>query len=87
MRTTIDIPDELFRRAKATAALEGGTLKDLVTEALRDYLDRRGEPATELRGWRRVFGMASSEEDRAELARIDAIIEEECERIFPEEWE
>lgn len=30
MRTTIDLPDELFRRAKARAALDGVKLKDLI---------------------------------------------------------
>lgn len=35
MRTTVDIPDELFRRAKSEAALQGRKLKDLVEEGLR----------------------------------------------------
>jgi len=35
MRTTVDIPDELFRQAKAVAALQGRKLKDLVEEGLR----------------------------------------------------
>lgn len=38
MKTTIDIPDELFREAKSRAALEGIKLKELVTEALREKL-------------------------------------------------
>ncbi len=35
MRTTVDIPDELFRRAKSEAALRGRKLRDLVEEGLR----------------------------------------------------
>jgi len=35
MRTTVDIPDDLFRRAKSEAALRGRKLKDLVEEGLR----------------------------------------------------
>ena len=35
MKTTFDIPDELFREAKATAARNGGKLKDLVADGLR----------------------------------------------------
>lgn len=35
MKTTLEIPDELFREAKAKAALEGRKLKDLVAEGLR----------------------------------------------------
>jgi len=34
MRTTIDLPDDLYRRAKATAALRGMKLKDLVAEMI-----------------------------------------------------
>ena len=35
MRTTIDLPDALFRRAKAEAAMRGYRLKDLIEEGLR----------------------------------------------------
>jgi hypothetical protein len=40
MRTTIDIPDELFRRVKSEAALRGKKLKDLVEEGLRTVVDK-----------------------------------------------
>ena len=39
MKTTIEVPDELYRRAKATAALHGRKLKDLVEEGLRLVLE------------------------------------------------
>ena len=35
MRTTVDIPDDLLRRAKSEAALTGRKLKDLVEAGLR----------------------------------------------------
>ena len=35
MKTTVEMPDELYRRAKAAAALRGRRLKDLVEEGLR----------------------------------------------------
>ena len=35
MRTTIEVPDGLYRRAKTMAALRSCTLKDLVVEGLR----------------------------------------------------
>jgi hypothetical protein len=35
MRTTVELPDDLFRQAKARAALQGRALKDLVAEGLR----------------------------------------------------
>jgi hypothetical protein len=34
MRTTIDLPDTLFRKTKATAALRGSTMKELIVRAL-----------------------------------------------------
>lgn len=39
MRTTIEVPDDLYRRAKAEAALHGRTLRDLVEEGLRLVLE------------------------------------------------
>ena len=35
MRTSIDIPDGLFREAKARAAMEGRSLKDVILRGLR----------------------------------------------------
>ena len=35
MKTTVEIPHELYRRAKAEAALRGRKLKDLIEEGLR----------------------------------------------------
>jgi hypothetical protein len=31
MRTTLDLPDDILRRVKAKAALQGSTIKELVT--------------------------------------------------------
>ena len=39
MKTTVDIPDELFREAKSRAAREGIKLRELVAEALREKLN------------------------------------------------
>ncbi len=43
MRTTVDIPDELFRAAKRVAADKGCTLRQLMTDALKHELT--GSPA------------------------------------------
>jgi hypothetical protein len=40
MKTTLEIPDPLFKRVKARAALEGTKLKDIVASALSAYLVR-----------------------------------------------
>jgi hypothetical protein len=46
MRTTLDLPDELFRQVKAKAALDGATLKDLLTRYVADGLRQSGAPAS-----------------------------------------
>lgn len=38
MRTTVDIPESLLRRARARAALDGIKMMDVVNEALSRYL-------------------------------------------------
>jgi hypothetical protein len=50
MKTTIDLPDPLFRRAKATAAVEGVTLKHFITEAVAKKLDGGAK-----KSWREVL--------------------------------
>jgi hypothetical protein len=40
MRTTIDLPDEVFRQAKARAALEGRKFKELIAEYVEQGLTR-----------------------------------------------
>jgi hypothetical protein len=44
MRTTIDLPDELYRQVKARAALAGLTLKDLITRYVEQGLNQ-SDPA------------------------------------------
>lgn len=40
MKTTLEIPDELYREAKARAAMENRKIKDLVAEGIRLVLER-----------------------------------------------
>ncbi len=61
MKTTIEMPDKLFRRAKATAAQRGQSLKQLITAALE----------RELFQFNRVAGGA-----RARHARVRATMRE-----------
>ena len=39
MRTTVDLPDTLFRKAKAISSLEGLTLKQFITRAIEHELE------------------------------------------------
>jgi hypothetical protein len=52
MRTTVDLPDDLLRRAKSRAALNGTTLKELITRFVEQGL-RRSAPTTATYGRRR----------------------------------
>jgi len=81
VKTTLEIPDDLFRRSKAEAALRGESLKDLVTEALQTFLDQPPNGSAQ-RGWRSVFGQARREETDA----VDAVVAAELESVDPDEW-
>lgn len=39
MKTTVELPDEIYRQAKAQAALRGQKLKDLIEQGLRLVLE------------------------------------------------
>jgi hypothetical protein len=39
MRTTLDLPDTLFRRTKALAAMRGSSMKDLIVGVLEREVD------------------------------------------------
>ena len=44
MRTTVDLPDPLFRRAKLEAVERGITLRTLIEQALEMVLDQHASP-------------------------------------------
>ncbi len=46
MKTTIEIPKDLFRQAKIKAASEGITLRELIEQGLRLVLQNPPEPAS-----------------------------------------
>jgi hypothetical protein len=81
VKTTIELPDELLRRAKATAATRGISLKRLFSEALEQGLRRGG--AAVAPAWRAVAGELAPL--RAETRRIARLIEEEFEQIDAED--
>jgi hypothetical protein len=80
MKTTLEIPDELFREAKVAAAQRGIPLRELVSEALKDKL---AGAAQSKKPWMASFGKLSSL--RSETAKINRIIEEEFGQIEAED--
>ena len=81
MKTTIELPEATFRRAKALAAGRGMTLKRFFTEALEEQL-RRCSRDTEA-SWMAGFGALS--DLSAENRRVLALIEQEFETLSPED--
>jgi hypothetical protein len=64
MKTTVELSDDLYRRAKAEAAMSGRKLKDLVEEGLRTVLATPGKrpkkPANLAALMKRAQGMIDS---------------------------
>ena len=63
MKTTVNLPVELYRRAKAEAALRGQKFRDLVIEGLMRVLDRPAEKPAKAKLaelMRRACGMIDS---------------------------
>jgi len=81
MKTTLEIPDAVFRRAKSAAAERGIPLREFVTEAVRDKLITEGK--TMEKPWMAAFGKLRHL--RKETARINRVIEEEFEQIEAED--
>ncbi len=82
MKTTIEIPDELFKKAKATAALQGESLRELICDALEARMASLPRHQTDRSGWRTVFGLA----DPKSVARVDGLIAADLERVDSSEW-
>jgi hypothetical protein len=86
VKTTLDLPDELFREVKSTAAKRGVLMKEFITEALREKLGSSSQMAPE-RPWMKFAGcMANDPEMKTELRRIDKIIQDEFGQVDPEDW-
>ena len=88
MKTTVEIPDALFRKAKATAAERGVSLKDFLTEAVREHLQRDARDVAKNKpsapAWMSAFG--GLRRLHKETSRINRVLEQEFGQIEEEEW-
>jgi hypothetical protein len=82
MKTTLEIPDAIFRRAKSVAAARGIPLRELVTEAVKDKLATEAKAGE--KPWLKHLGKLKHL--HKETIRINALIEEDSEKIDPEMW-
>lgn len=82
MKTTLEIPDPIFRRAKSMAAARGIPLREFVTEAVKDKLASETKPGE--KPWIKLMGKLKHL--HKETARINRLIEDDSETIDPEMW-
>jgi hypothetical protein len=82
LKTTLEIPNAVFRRAKSKAAERGIPLRQFVTEAVEDKLKARS-PADQ-KPWMKHMGKLK--DLRKETARINKVIEEAFEEVDPGMW-
>jgi hypothetical protein len=80
MKTTLEIPDSIFRRAKAKAAQEKIPLRQFVSDAVAEKLAIQPNFAETRAGL--VGGLRHLSE---ETARINRLIENEFESVEPED--
>jgi hypothetical protein len=82
MKTTLEIPDPIFRRAKSAAAARGVPLREFVTEAVEDKLAPKTKAGE--KPWIRLMGKLKHL--HKETIRINRLMEEDSEKIDPEMW-
>ena len=80
MKTTLEIPDVLFRRAKSVAAERGIPLRQFVTEAVQEKL----KITPQEKPWMRHLGKLKHL--RTERKQIERRTEEAFEKIDRELW-
>lgn len=83
MKTTVEIPDPLFRQAKSRAAERGQTLKEFFEEALRDKLRKRKAAGSSEPAWMSGFGKLRRL--HRETARVQKLIDQIFDTIEPED--
>ena len=82
MKTTLEIPDALLRQVKARAALDGTSMRDFLVQAMEDRLAAEQRKPGKTHGWRAVFGRAP----KGAAGQVQSLIDEEFEKIRPEDW-
>jgi hypothetical protein len=80
MKTTLEIPDAIFRRAKSVAAERGIPFRALVAEALTEKF--RADHSNH-KPWMAAFGKLRHL--RGETAKVNRTIEDEFEQVEDED--
>jgi plasmid stability protein len=83
VKTTLEIPDPLFRKVKSRAAERGQSLKDFVVEALHARLASERGASDEAPPWMAGFGKLKRL--RKETARIQALVDTDLDVVEAED--
>ncbi len=81
MKTTLEIPDFLFRRAKSAAAQRGIPLRQLVTEAVQEKL----KTTSQEKPWMKHLGKLKHL--HKERKQVEKRVEQAFEQIDRELWQ
>jgi hypothetical protein len=81
LKTTLEIPDAIFRRAKTVGAERGIPFRALVSKALSDKLRAQGD--RDSKPWMKTFGKLRHL--HKETARISRLMEEEFDQVETED--
>jgi hypothetical protein len=79
MKTTVEIPDRLFREAKTAAASRGLSLKMFLTEALQEKLAGPRRPRAD-------WPVPPPQLAKGEMQRIQQAMDGEFSRVDPKDW-
>jgi hypothetical protein len=82
MKTTLEIPDMIFRRAKSKAAAQGVPLRQFVTEAVEDKL--KSSPTSGRKPWMKHVGKLKDLHKETQL--FNRVIKEAFEVVDSEMW-
>lgn len=86
MKTTIDIPDDLYRRVKAKTALNGRAVRDVTIELFQKWIEEpaplRDDPTASNRQWlEELLALAVPEDTPGSCTR--EILDRDRKRLGP----
>ena len=82
MKTTLEVPDSVLRRATSVAASRGIPLRQFVTEAIKVKLAAEARPGE--KPWVKLMGKLKHL--HKETLRINRLIEQDSEKVDSEMW-
>ena len=83
MQTTLEVPDALYLKMKATTATKGQSVASFIVSAIQEKIATE-DFSSNAQQWMRFAGIFRK--DSTESSRIMQRIEEDCEQICAEDW-